>query len=129
MAGPDSHQSSGATPPEPHTPLSKKAGAEAASAQFNEGGGCSGTWGCPSLERGLVDPAKRIRPIFWMRAERFREVWCREAATRQNRWSHIHICWIEIGRDTLGVNNPSPRLHCTAQVSSMDKINPHNFWL
>ena len=30
--------------------------------------------------------------------------------------SHIHVWWIEIGQDTLGVSNPSPRPDCTAQA-------------
>ena len=48
---------------------------------------------------------------------------------RQNRHgqSHIHMCWIKIGRDTLGAGSPSPRPDHTAQDSSAGKINPHNF--
>ena len=30
-------------------------------------------------------------------------------------WSHIHMWWIKIGRDALGVNDPSPRSSQTAR--------------
>ena len=43
--------------------------------------------------------------------------------------SHIHVWWVDIGIDTLGVSDPSPRPDCTAQGYSSRKVNPHNFWL
>ena len=46
----------------------------------------------------------------------------------QKKWSHIHVWWIKIGKDTLGVNDSSPRPDRTAQYSSARKINPYNFW-
>ena len=48
---------------------------------------------------------------------------------QQNRWSHIHMWWIKIRKDTLGASDPSPRPYCTAQGSRARKIKPHNFWL
>ena len=57
----------------------------------------------------------------WFGAERWQWQW--------NRWSHIHMWWIKIGRDTLGVSDPSPRPDGTAPSSSARKINLHNFWL
>ena len=44
-------------------------------------------------------------------------------------WSHIHVWWIKIGRDTVQVSDPSPRPDCTAQGFSTRKINLHNFCL
>ena len=43
--------------------------------------------------------------------------------------SHIHMWWIKIGRDAMGVSDPSPRPDHTAQGSSTGNVNPHNFWL
>ena len=37
--------------------------------------------------------------------------------------------WMKIGRDTMGVSDPSPRSDHTAQGSSARKIKPHTFWL
>ena len=47
----------------------------------------------------------------------------------QKKWSHIHVWWIKIGKDTLGVNDSSPRPDRTAQYSSARKINSHDFLL
>ena len=44
-------------------------------------------------------------------------------------WSHIHVWWIRIGRNTIGVSDLSPRPYGTAQGSSTRKTNPYNFWL
>ena len=46
-----------------------------------------------------------------------------------NRQSHIHVWWRKIGKDTLGVSDPSPKPDHTTQCSSIRKINPHNLWL
>ena len=40
-----------------------------------------------------------------------------------------HVWWIKIGRDTLGVRDPSPTPDHPAQGSSARKISPYNFWL
>ena len=56
------------------------------------------------------------------------ETWC-GTERWQNGWSHIHVWWIKIGRDTLGMRDPRPRPDDSAQGSSTRKINPHNFWL
>ena len=57
--------------------------------------------------------------------------WHREVAVvvEQARWSHMCVWQIKIGRETLGVRDPSPRTDCTAQGSSARKINFHDFWL
>ena len=56
------------------------------------------------------------------------EMW-RWAERWWNGQSHILVWWIKIRRDTSGVRDPSPRPDHTAQVSSIRKINPYNFWL
>ena len=52
---------------------------------------------------------------------------CREVET-WNGWSHTHMWWIKIGRDSLGVRDSSPTSDHTAQGSSARKLHPHNFW-
>ena len=46
-----------------------------------------------------------------------------------NKQSHIHMWWIKIRRDTLGLRDPSHRPDHLAQDSSDREISPHNFWL
>ena len=55
-------------------------------------------------------------------------VWC-GVERQKNRQSHIHVWWIKIRRDTLGVRDPSPRPDHTAPGSSTRNVNTHNFWL
>ena len=58
------------------------------------------------------------------------EVWPQRGGSDwQNGWSHIHVWWIKIGKDTWGMRDPSQRPDHTAQGSSIRKIKPHNFWL
>ena len=44
-------------------------------------------------------------------------------------WSQAHVQWINIGRDTSGMRDPSPIPDHPAQGSSVRKMSPHNFWL
>ena len=53
-------------------------------------------------------------------------VWSREVVGVE-QWSHIHMWWIKIRRNTLGVSDPSPKPDFTAQGSSTRKINSQNF--
>ena len=46
-----------------------------------------------------------------------------------NGQSHTHVQWINIGRDTLGVRDTSPRPYHPTQGSSTKKVSPYNFWL
>ena len=41
----------------------------------------------------------------------------------------IAVWRIQIGKDTCGASNPSPRPDCTAQGSSAGEILPPKFWL
>ena len=45
-------------------------------------------------------------------------------AETQNGWSHTHVWWIKIGRDTSWVRDPSPRPHHPAQSSCARKLSP-----
>ncbi|KAF6095114.1 hypothetical protein HJG60_012086 [Phyllostomus discolor] len=58
------------------------------------------------------------------------EVW-REVVRQWWQWnahgeSLIHVWWIKICQDTLGVSDPSPRPDCIVQYSSTRKMNLHN---
>ena len=48
------------------------------------------------------------------------KMWCssERQGRHRHRWSHIHVWWIEIRRDILGLKDPSPRPDHTAQRSS-----------
>ena len=44
----------------------------------------------------------------------------------RNGWSHIHMWWVKIGRNTSRVKDPSHIPDHPAQGSSAKKISPHN---